>query len=112
MKDKDFLDPAEVEKQEEAAALYKREQRLRIGDLRKVLSIPEGRRLIWSELSRAKIFADFFSLNSLEMAKFCGERSVGLKLLADVMEAKPEAFYQMYTEASSKEKAAKKEEES
>jgi len=89
----------------------KREHDQRISDLRKILSTPEGRRGIWNELSRAKIFIDFFSLNSFEVARFLGQRSIGLGLLADLMEAKPASFYQMYCEAISKEKGAKKEEE-
>jgi len=107
----EFLNPADVKKQEEAEEKYQRERKLRINDLRKILSTPEGRRTIWNELCRAKVFAASFSLNSVQMGYNEGERSVGIALLADVMEASSSAFYQMYTDAHAKEKAAKKQEE-
>jgi hypothetical protein len=110
--DKEFLDPKDVKKQEEAEAKFNRERKLRISDLRKILSTPEGRRFVWNELSRTKVFAPSFSLNSSQTSYNEGERSVGIALLADVMEAKPEAFYQSYCKANSKEKAVKTQEES
>jgi hypothetical protein len=103
------IDPKEEKRQQEAQEKLERERKLRINDLKKILSTPEGRRTIWNELSRAKTFADCFSTNSLEMAKFCGQRLVGLSLLADIMEARSEAFYQMYTEEMSKKKSEEKE---
>lgn len=105
------LDEKEVKKQKEAQQKFDREKKLRINDLRKVLSTPEGRRTIWNELSRAKVFAPSFSLDSIQMAKNEGERSIGIALLADVMEAKAEAFYTMYTEAMSKKKSEERQEE-
>jgi len=110
-KDSIFLDPEQVKKQKEDEEKYQREKKLRISDLRKILNTPEGRRMVWNELERAKVFADFFSTNALEMARFCGERKVGLSLLADIMEAKPEAFYSMYLEETSKTKSEEKQEE-
>jgi hypothetical protein len=110
-KEKIYIDPKELAKQDELEAKFQRERKLKINDLKKILSTPEGRRAIWNELCRAKVFASSFSLNSVQMAYNEGERSVGIALLADVMEANAPAFYQMFTEANSKEKAAKKEEQ-
>lgn len=107
----EFLDQREVRKQKEAEQKFERERKLRISDLRKILSTPEGRRFVWSELCRTKVFAPSFSLNSAQTSFNEGERSIGIALLADVMEAKPESFYQSYCEDNSKEKAAQKQEE-
>lgn len=110
-KDSIFLDPDIVKKQKEAEEKYQREKKLRISDLRKVLSTPEGRRTIWNELVRAKVFAPSFSLNSIQMGFNEGERAVGIALLTDLMEAKPEAFYQMWSENYANEQSTKKQEE-
>jgi len=106
-------DQDEIRKQKEVEAQYRRDQKTRISDLRKVLLIPEGRRVIWRILEEAKVMAEAFSLNALETAKWQGERHVGIRLLEDLMKAKPESFYQMFCEAKAKsnEKIAKTEEE-
>ena len=107
----EFLDPSEVKKAKEAEDKVVREHKLKINDLRKILSTPEGRRAVWNLLSEAKVFAPSFSLNSVQTAYNEGQRSSGIALLANVMEARPESFYQMFTEANSKDKAAKNQEE-
>lgn len=106
-----FLDKEEVKRQKEILEQFARDKKLRINDIKKVLSIPEGRRFIWEELKRTKVFAPSYSNNSNQTAFNEGERSIGIAILADVMEARPDAFYQMFTEARSKEQAAKKQEE-
>ncbi len=105
-----FYNKNEQDRQRKIQERYDRNKKLRISDLRKVLSIPEGRRTIWSILTKAKVFADAFSPNALEMAKNEGERSVGINLLSDILEAESKSFYQMYAEEMSRIKAEKKEE--
>lgn len=110
MKDTFGISPEELKAAKEAEDKAIRERRLVISDLRKLLSTPEGRRFTWAELSRAKVFAPSFSLNQAQTNYNEGQRSVGIALLEDIMEAKPEAFYQMFVEAKSKEKEAKNKE--
>lgn len=68
------------------------------GDLLKVLSLPEGRRFIWKQLSQAGIFQDPFSTNAMQMSKNCGMKALGLNLLADVNEADVNIFAQIQRE--------------
>jgi len=102
---------AEAEKK---AAEAKKEADLKhardIGDLRKLIELPEGRRFVWNQLARAGVFSPSFTLNSVQTGYNEGARSVGIALLADLMEAKPEAFYQMFREANSEAKSKKQEE--
>ena len=105
-----FLDPEEVKKQKEANEKSQRENRLRINDMRKILSLPEGRRYIWSELERCKVFAPSFTTNSLLLGFNEGQRSIGIALLSDVELAKPGSYSQMFTEAMSKRNSAKEKE--
>ena len=106
-----FLDPIEVKKQKEAEDKFKRDKKLKISDLRQVLSTPEGRRTIWRIIEDAKVMAEGFSLNALEMAKWQGERYIGIRLLSDVEISKPGVFYQMFCEAKAKSNESSKKEE-
>lgn len=88
-----------------------RKQRERdLGDVRKVLSLPEGRRFIWARLSNAGIFHDIFTNNSNQTAHDLGRRKEGLDLLKLVTAADPEAYARMMrehiSEAKSKEKVS------
>lgn len=76
----------------------KRKRIYEIGDLKKVLSIPEGRRLIWRLLGKSGMFRLSFSANSNQTAFSEGARSIGLDLLYDVNEASVSAFAQMQNE--------------
>lgn len=85
-----------------------------LDDLKMVLEIPAGRRLIWRLLSVCGIFRiSFVGKDSLSTALNEGRRDIGLLLLKDLMESKPEAFTQMQREFISNkaaEKAAEKKE--
>jgi hypothetical protein len=86
-----------------------RAKRLRdreLNDLRVILSTPEGRRLIWRILSEARIFHDGYTHGDAGYGTTynCGRRSIGVWTLAEVMEAKPEAFMQMQREYNSEAK--------
>ena len=79
-----------------AKRLQEREQ----GDIRKVLSLPEGRRFVWKLMSDAGVFRSSFTGNSQTFFNE-GQRNMGLVILNQVMGAKPEAFTQMQAEAAS-----------
>lgn len=103
----DFLDPAEVKKQKESAEDLERTTKLRLSDMRKILSLPEGRRYVWEELKRSGVFTLSFSPNASQTAYNEGQRSLGISLLADVELAKPGSFHQMFSEEMSKKNSGK-----
>lgn len=91
--------------------IRKRKRDREDGDLRKVLSLPEGRRLIWKILAEAGVFRSSFTGNS-ETFYNEGRRRIGLFILNEIMTVKPEAFTQMQQEVAFEAKAearAKKE---
>ena len=80
----------------------------RKNDLRKILSIPEGRRFYWELLTKAGVFRTSFTGTSTTYFNE-GKREIGLQLLAELMEVKPEAFTQMQREYKSLQKEENKE---
>lgn len=68
-------------------------------DLRDVLALPAGRRLIWRWIGDHGVFHTSFRSNALEMAFREGRRDIGLRMLAEVEEASPDLFLQMQQEA-------------
>ena len=71
-------------------------------DLREVMSTHGGRRFIWNQvLGYAGIHRSSFSTNALSMAHSEGQRSSGLKVLADILEADTNAYLLMQSEALS-----------
>ena len=93
----------EKRKPDNQADKAKRKRNRELNDLRIVSMTPEGRRLIWRVLTEGKVFHDGYvhgdggfgtTFNS-------GRRSVGVWLLAEVMEAKPDLFMQMQKEHAS-----------
>lgn len=86
----------------EAAAKEKRGRERDLEDLRFLLSTIQGRRFVWRQLSECGVFKSSFTGNSTTFFNE-GRRDVGLKLMADVMESKPEAYLQMAQEAKREE---------
>jgi len=77
-----------------------RQKKLRdkeLDDLKLVLERPEGRRLIWRMLAACGVFRNSFTGNSQTFYNE-GQRNIGLLILKDIMESKPEAFTQMQRE--------------
>lgn len=78
------------------------ERRQELSDLREVLALAGGRRLIWRYLSMCGVYRLSYALNAgIYFAE--GQRDIGLKLMADIMEANDEALILMMREAKSKE---------
>jgi hypothetical protein len=87
------------------------EQRARdreFSDLRKVMSLAEGRRFIWRLLSSCGVFRSSMTGNS-QTFFLEGRRDVGLMIFNDVMIAKPDAFAQMQKEYIAEQKQKKEE---
>lgn len=67
-----------------------------IADLHAVLKTPPGRRLVWRILQAAQVEQHgFVPGDPYATAYHCGQRSVGLFLLAELMQASPAAYAQM-----------------
>ncbi|MBF8177814.1 Bbp19 family protein [Herminiimonas contaminans] len=67
-------------------------------DLRVVLSTKEGRRFYWKTLCDCGVFKSSFTGNSTTFFNE-GKRDIGLKLLADLMEADAKKYLLMTEEA-------------
>jgi hypothetical protein len=93
-----------TDKKKKAEAAIKKRRERDLGDIRKILGIPEGRRFVWRVLDEAKIFAGSFTGTSQTFFNE-GRRDIGLFILKDVMEAKPDAFLRMFQEHNSEAKS-------
>jgi hypothetical protein len=71
-------------------------------DLRALLELPAGRRILWWLLETAGIYRSSFTGNSTTFFNE-GQRQVGLTLLAKIHEAKPEAIVLMMQESKKRE---------
>lgn len=97
-------------KQAEEDNKFKRERRRHLNDICKVVSIPEGRRIYFFALKEAGVFRSSFTGNSTTFFNE-GARNVGLILLRDLMEAKPDVLTQMMQENYSEIKSYQKQQE-
>lgn len=66
-----------------------------LDDLRFILSTDQGRRFVWRVLSRCGVFKISFTGSSQTFFNE-GERSIGLYLLNEVMDADPDSYVKMY----------------
>ncbi|GEM_PF-1781496 len=85
---------AEQEKRLDAEKL---EREVFLNDVRHVLSSVQGRRFVWWILDMAGVYRTSFTGNSTTFFNE-GARNIGLRVLAYVMDAKPEAFLLMQQE--------------
>lgn len=76
-----------------------------VGDIKKILELPQGRRVIWKILTDCHIFNISFNLNTKQEDFREGERNIGLKVLDRVNEADVNAFAQMQAEYVSEQKS-------
>jgi hypothetical protein len=89
-------DPATVKKREKTEKFLRDQE---IADVKFLLSTQQGRRYIWKHMSNAGIYNTSFTGNSTTFFNE-GKRDIGLKMLAEVMEASPESYVQMMKEAN------------
>ncbi len=88
-------DPKSIDKKSKADKLH---NSIEVADVRFLLGTQQGRRYVWRHLTNAGIFETSFTGNSTTFFNE-GKRAVGLKMLAEVMEANPEAYVVMMSEA-------------
>ena len=89
---------ADEEQVKEAKKKEKRGRERDLEDLGVVLSGPAGRRFVWRYLGACGVFKTSMTGDSYTYFNE-GRRDVGLQLLADVMEADPNAYLLMTKEA-------------
>lgn len=94
--EEEIMDPEERQKKLEERSKQEREREL--NDIRKVLALPEGRRLLWRIMSAAETF----------LASTTDKRIIGLMLFNDIMKVAPEVFLQMQREYKSEQESIKK----
>lgn len=85
------------EEQEKRLENEKLEREILLNDVRHVLSSVQGRRFVWRILDMAGVYRSSFTGNSTTFFNE-GARNIGLRVLSDVMDAKPEAFLLMQQE--------------
>ncbi len=93
---------ADESKVKEGTQKGKRLRETELNDIRRILEYDFGRRFVWRYLGLAGVFQTSFTGNSTTFFNE-GRRDIGLKLLADVTEAKPDAYIQMTQEAKKSE---------
>ena len=79
------------------------QQERRTAALKEVLASRAGRDVIWNLISEAGVYRTSFNTNALAMAHAEGQRNVGLRLLANVMEASLSSYLLMQDEANKEE---------
>lgn len=87
----------------------RRKRHYELEDLRSVLQSPAGRRFVWRYLTIGGVFQSSFTGDNATFFNE-GRRDIGLKLMADVMEADPDAYVRMAKEHQAPKQNPKQEE--
>jgi hypothetical protein len=87
------------EQKKKVAQASERLQQRQQSDMRKVLGLPEGRRVIWRLLSEAGVFRSSFTGDSQTFFNE-GKRSLGLLIVSEVLAAHPDSYSVMQREAA------------
>lgn len=90
-------DPRQVKR---ARRRETRLRRQREQDLRGICSTVSGRRWLWTLLGDAGLFMTSFDRDALGMAFKEGQRSLGLRVLAELNDLNPELYHTMALEAA------------
>lgn len=96
-------DAREVRNQRRRSRIRRRDQ---LAILARLMAEPVGRAWFYDFLSACHMYHTSFATNALAMAFSEGQRDVGIKLLADVIEAAPDLYLQMLKEANSERNTA------
>ena len=88
----------ETQDQEFQRRQARERQRRADDDLRWLMSGPRGRRIIWQQLERCRIYRLSFSSGANATGFNEGKRAIGLALLNDLMRVCPDKFYLMSQE--------------
>lgn len=88
---------ADKQQVKEAERVEKSRRQQEIDDVYFLLNCPQGRRFLWRYLGICGVYRLSYTANSDTNFRE-GERNIGLKLMNDIMETKPEAYLQMIQE--------------
>lgn len=90
---------AASEKQVKSAGHKERlREKERKKDLQEVLSTVEGRRFLWGQMKRCKVYESVWE-SSAKIHYNAGRQDLGHQLMAEIIEASPEAYLQMQKES-------------
>jgi hypothetical protein len=89
-------DPAQVGKAREREREQEHDAR---ADLSTLMGQAYGRRIVWRLLGECGVFRSSFHTSGSTVYFLEGRRDVGLRLMADVLQAAPEAYLLMQSEA-------------
>lgn len=92
---------ADEAKVKESGQRSKLRRETELDDVRKVLAMDAGRRLIWRLLERAKVFASVWDQSS-RIHYNAGQQDFGHFVMGEVVEAGPEYLLQMMQENKEK----------
>ena len=67
-------------------------------DLQSILNTVEGRRFLWVQLSKCKVYESIWE-SSAKIHYNAGKQDLGHELMADIIDASPEAYLQMQKES-------------
>lgn len=97
---------ADAKQVKRAGTTEKLRRQRELEDLRFIMDHPQGRRHVWLQLTRCKIFETSFTGNNTTFFNE-GQRNIGLMLLADINEVCPEAYLVMLKEAKQQDEVDK-----
>lgn len=101
---KNAADPEQVKEAEEKEKSGRDKE---LDDTYTVLASPQGRRFFYRYLVKCGIFETSFSENAHRTYFLEGQRNVGLALLSDMNETRPDAYAQMMKENTQQEEGKK-----
>lgn len=82
-------DPKQVQA---AGREAKERETTHLSDLRALLAMPEGQRVLWHYLDRFRAFRSVFDENAHRMAYQSGRQDAAHELMSDIDRAQPDAF--------------------
>lgn len=97
---KNAANPEDIKAQEKR---LKRQREQELSDMERLVSTVEGRRFLWRLLGFCRVNESSFDMSGSKMYFNEGIRNVGLKLLADLHGANPDAYVIMMKEAKGRE---------
>lgn len=85
----------------QAEKLARKTEAARQAVVRNIMSTIEGREWMWNLLSGCSVFSSTYVIGAADATAFNeGSRAVGLRLLADIMTACPDAYIEAQREAN------------
>ena len=102
-----FYDSDMEAKNRELTKEARRKRHREVSDMKKILSMPEGRRLMWRMWSKCGIFSNPFNPNSNQSAFNAGMMKIGQDLLVDVNDVDALMFAKIQQEYVSELKSKK-----